>query len=461
MHNPTTRTPENTIEAAGFSRGGGERASAVDRESSGSVRTWFPSVETRKVKPGVPRTSAALPREFVTRLKVGDGVKYETRDGVASFQTGPPEMSVFTAELTVESYLNGVRIDSFLEKHFRNYTPWRLQRIIRAGMVKVNDEAVRLVFRVSTGQRVVVRLFEPPDKLLRSHARPLEILHEDPWLIAVNKPPGLVAHPCGDFQSGTLANVIQAHLDRQTSRPGLLRPGIVHRLDRLTSGVILVPKEHLGHRRLSIQFQQERVAKTYVALLDGVVPNDSGVIDLPIGRSPGGLSIMASCLGDAIERQPSTTRYEVLERFAAHTLVKAKPATGRFHQIRVHFATLGFPVTADEYYLPFGNVRPPRPRGADADVALPPKAYMQDEEEDFDDSEVWDYFGESDPHAPLPSSSSAAEAVQADRPLMRRHALHAHQICFTHPITNEWMELTAPLARDMQAALRRLSAKLE
>lgn len=347
-------------------------------------------------------------------------------------------MNPFTAELVVEGYLNGVRIDSFLEKHFRNYTPWRLQRIVRAGMVRVNDEPVRLVYRVGVGQRVTVRLSEPPDKLLRSQPRALEILFEDPWLIAVNKPPGMVAHPCGDFQTGTLANALQAHLDRQTDRPGLLRPGIVHRLDRLTSGVILVPKEHLAHRRLSIQFQQERVSKTYVALVDGVMPDDSGVIDLPIGRSPCGRSILASCRGDAVDRQPSRTRYEVLQRFEAHTLVKAKPATGRFHQIRVHLATLGYPVTADEYYLPFGEVRPPRPKPGDEGPAAPPKVFIDDEDDEDSDASLMDANDATlDPAAPL----------------LRRHALHARQICFTHPITNEWMELTAPLARDMQRAV--------
>lgn len=355
-------------------------------------------------------------------------------------------MNPFTAELVVEGYLNGVRIDSFLEKHFRNYTPWRLQRIVRAGMVRVNDEPVRLVYRVGVGQRVTVRLSEPPDKLLRSQPRSLEILYEDPWLIAVNKPPGMVAHPCGDFQTGTLANALQAHLDRETTHPGLLRPGIVHRLDRLTSGVILVPKEHLAHRRLSIQFQQERVSKTYVALVDGVVPNDRGVIDFPIGRCPSGRSILASCRGDAVDRQPSRTRYEVLQRFGDHTLVMAKPATGRFHQIRVHFATLGYPVTADEYYLPFGEVRPPRPKPGEGGPAAPPKAFMNEEEdEDADESLIDEGMDEGSPGGDGPQNPAA--------PLLRRHALHARQICFTHPITNEWMELSAPLARDMQRAV--------
>lgn len=353
-------------------------------------------------------------------------------------------MPAFTAELIVENYLAGVRIDSFLEKHLRNYTPWRLQRMVRAGLVRVNDEAVPLKFRVSTGNRVSIRIVEPPDKLLLPREKPLEVLFEDPWLIAVNKPPGVVAHPCGDFQTGTLANMVQAHLDRQTAYPGLLRPGIVHRLDRLTSGVILVPKEHLAHRLLSIQFQQERISKTYVALVDGVMPEDSGVIDFPIGRIPGGKSILVSCRGDAIDRQPSKTRYEVLQRFREHTLVRAKPSTGRFHQIRVHLATLGYPVTADEYYEALGTVRPPRPRPGTPGVVVPPKPLMEEDEDDEgDDADVFD-DASFDPTAPL----------------MKRHALHAQRICFTHPISQEWMELTAPLPADMRGAVRRLAAAM-
>ncbi len=365
--------------------------------------------------------------------------------------------SPFTVELIVEGYLNSVRIDSFLEKHLRNHTPYRIHRMIRAGLVRVNDETVALAQRVYRGNRVVVTVVEPPDKLLPPQPRRLDIVYEDPWLIAVNKPPGLVAHPCGDFQTGTLANAIQAHLDRQTALPGLLRPGIVHRLDRLTSGVVIVPKEHLSHRRLSIEFQKERVSKTYVALLDGLLPNDSGLIDYPIGRIPDGSSILATCRGDGVDPQPSKTRYEVLQRYRRHTLVRAKPATGRFHQIRVHFATLGYPVTADEFYEPFGTVRPPRPRDGSRAASTQP----------FDEESWHDEWGENDGPAsgvdtfPDESNDASTPPDQADEdaPLMRRHALHAHRIEFTHPITQEWMEITAPLAADLRAAILRLAAE--
>lgn len=366
-----------------------------------------------------------------------------------SHAAGPEPAPAHCAEFVVEGYLNGVRIDSFLEKHLRNYTPYRLHRAIRAGLVKVNDEVVVLSRRVYRGNRVTVRLLDPPDKLLIPQDRPLDILYEDPWLLAVNKPPGLVAHPCGDYQTGTLANAVQAHLDRLTPLPGLLRPGIVHRLDRLTSGVIVVPKEHLSHRRLSVQFQQERVSKSYLALVEGIVPRDSGVVDLPIGRFPGGSSILATCRAEAIDPQPARTRYDVLQRYRRHTLVRCRPATGRFHQIRVHLATIGHPVVADEFYEAHGTVRPPRARPLTE--AEKSRRFDSDPDEDetaqesFDDSEA--------------ASSNLGGDVADDLHQMRRHALHAHRIAFTHPITQEWMEFAAPLANDMQRAVEALAAE--
>ncbi|MGE3313909.1 MAG: hypothetical protein AB7O26_02250, partial [Planctomycetaceae bacterium] len=145
----------------------------------------------------------------------------------------------FVAELVVERYLAGGRIDTFLLRHFRNYTPFAMQRMIHAGLVQVNGVAVPLEHRVRRGEFVSVQLVEPPDKLLASEQGPLEIVYEDPWLIVVDKPPGQIAHPVGMHNTDTLCNAVQYHLDRQSPRPGLLRPGIVHRIDRYTSGLIV------------------------------------------------------------------------------------------------------------------------------------------------------------------------------------------------------------------------------
>ena len=328
--------------------------------------------------------------------------------------------SPFTAELFVERYLSGVRIDTFLIHHFRNYTSWRMQRIVRAGRVSVNDIPVDLPFRVNHKQRVRVRLVEPPDKLLRPEDGPLEVLFEDPWLLVVNKPPGQITHPVGEFLTGSLCNVAQAHLDRQTPLPGLLRPGLVHRLDRETSGVIVLTKEHLSHRRLSIQFQQKKVAKTYVALVEGAVERASQTIDLPIGLPAGGPVVLGSAKPGAVDARPAKTRVDVVQRLPAHTLVRATPFTGRQHQIRIHLAESGHPVVEDEFYAPHGLIKPRR----------------------TDRNRIRDAYGVANGNG------------HAGR-LLTRHALHAQRLGFAHPITDEWCEFEAPLAADLRAAIER------
>lgn len=323
-------------------------------------------------------------------------------------------MEPFTAELIVESYLHGVRIDSFLVKHFRSYTPYRMQRLVRAGQVKIEGTTARSDDRVYEGQVVRVRLLEPPDNLMPPEPMPLDIVYEDAWLIVLNKPAGIVVHPCGMWSDGALTNALQHHFDQQTQLRGLLRPGVVHRLDRLTSGVIVLTKDHLSHRRLSIGFQSGLVTKTYLALVHGVVEQDRGLIDLPIGGMVGGGTIRRSVEDDAEDTRESQTRYEVVERFARHSLVRCQPLTGRLHQIRVHMAGIGHPVLADEFYSSSPTFR----------------------------------------RSEIPGGSNAdAEAESDEPPLLDRQALHAHTLKFQHPITKHPIAVEAPLAADMQAAL--------
>lgn len=320
----------------------------------------------------------------------------------------------YAAEMIVEDYLSGVRIDSFLVRRFRNYTAYRMQRMIRVGLVAIEGVTVGADHRVFAGERVTARLIEPPDKLLDPEPLQVDVLHEDEWIMVVNKPPDQVTHPVGDYQSGTLTNALQHHLDRQTPLPGLLRPGIVHRLDRQTSGAIVVSKEHLAHRVLSLEFQRSRVAKTYLALVEGRLPESQGSIDLPIGRTARGSSILMSARGDARNAKPARTLFEVVERLGDFTLVRAKPLTGRGHQIRVHFATVGHPVIGDEYYGRFGLIK--RPKSVDGTAC--------------------------------PIS------------VIGRQALHAQRLAFAHPMTARWMEFYAPMPRDMQAVLRHAGARL-
>lgn len=327
----------------------------------------------------------------------------------------PPQL-----ELTVEGYLRGSRVDTFLGRHLRNYSPWRIQRIIQNGGVTIDGREVELSERLYSGQRLTVRLLEPPDKLIAPEPLELEILFEDPWIMVINKPAGVICHPVGEFQTGTLCHVVQAHLDRHSITKGVMRPGIVHRLDRQTSGAIVVTKDHLSHRLMSIEFQSERVSKAYVALAQGVMSQDERLIDLPIGQSRGDTILMSAKAG-ARDPKPSKTRVRVLKRFSAHTFVEAKPYTGRNHQIRVHLAEIGYPIVGDEYYLPFGRLKPKRPD-------VPPDCDWGNE---------------------IPNTVDHATGLT-------RHFLHARRIEFMHPITEQWMTFHAPLTADLSAALHRL-----
>ncbi|MEX0702473.1 MAG: RluA family pseudouridine synthase [Planctomycetales bacterium] len=332
------------------------------------------------------------------------------------------------ALLSVEPYLHGVRIDSFLVKHFRNYTPFRMQRIVRAGAVTIDAAPAVPADRVFNGQRVGVRLIEPPDKLLASEPLPLSVLYEDEWLLVVDKPAGWPCHPVGETHTGTLANAVQHHLDAQSPLPGLLRPGIVHRLDRQTSGTIAVAKEHLAHRRLSIAFQEGRVEKTYLALVEGTLAEESGLIDRPIGRHPRGNTILMSAAPDARNAKPARTRFRLLERFPTATLVEAIPLTGRLHQIRVHFAALGHPIVGDEFYGPFDTIRPSR-----FDALMSDGLRVTSDEREVPSSE-------------FQVPGEASDMTNQDAP--GRHALHAHRLAFAHPITGERIACESPLPFD-------------
>ena len=297
-------------------------------------------------------------------------------------------------EFTVEKPLSGIRIDSFLSRHLRNYTAFRLQRMIRARLATKNGAVAELETRVFAGDEISLRLVEPPDKLLPPEPRKLEILFEDAWILVLVKPAGLVAHPVGEFHTGTLANAVQFHLDRQTRAKGLLRPGIVHRLDRMTSGVMVLAKEHRSHTALSVQFQKGQVQKAYLALLEGNLDEDRGEITRPIGRSAARSTVLMSAASQARNPKPARTEYEVVERLPGRTLVRAWPKTGRNHQIRVHFAAMGHPVVGDEFYEAGGGITPPT----------------------------------------------------GDR--NTRHALHAERLAFRHPITRTPLEFECPLPAD-------------
>ena len=229
--------------------------------------------------------------------------------------------------------------------------------MVSAGLVQVNDLPADPLQRVFRGQAVRICLVEPPDKLQDPEPGTFGIVYEDPWLMVIDKPAGLVAHAVGPIQSGTLTHVIQHHLDQQTVAKGMLQAGIVHRLDRMTSGLMVVAKEHQTHRVISLDFQAGRMKKSYVALVEGCVPFDERVIDLSIGRRSGGRGVLMSSGTDALHSRKAKTKVTVLERRRGVTLVECRLYTGRNHQIRVHLAEIGHPVVGDEFYGPHGEIR--------------------------------------------------------------------------------------------------------
>ncbi|NLA59050.1 MAG: RluA family pseudouridine synthase [Firmicutes bacterium] len=296
-------------------------------------------------------------------------------------------------ELTVGEDEAGNRLDRYLTEKVQGRSRSYLRKLIDEGLVLVNGRLVKAGYSITAGDRVRVEIPPPQPLEILPESLPLDILYEDQDIIVINKPPGMVVHPAAGNYQGTLVNALLAHCRDLSGIGGKLRPGIVHRLDRDTSGVLVAVKNDHAHKSLASQLKMRTVERWYLALAKGDFKVDQGVIDAPIGRHP----VKRKQMAVVASGRPARTWYYVRERFDQCTLVECRLETGRTHQIRVHLAHIHHPLVGDEVYGGRQN-----------------------------------HLG------------------------MTRQALHAYHLGFRHPRTGEPLSFSAPLPPDMAAVIDRL-----
>ncbi len=314
-------------------------------------------------------------------------------------------------ELIVAPEQAGMRFDVYLAARFPTHSRVMLRKVINAAAAKVDGLRVKAAHRLRAGERISVTLPALAKEGPQPEDIPLEILYEDDAIAVVNKPPGMVVHPAKGHWSGTLTAALQFHFDRLSTAGGPQRPGVVHRLDRDTSGVIVIAKTDSAHFQLSHQFEHRQVHKENFALFAGVHDLDRDVVDSPIGAHPHQREKMAIRRDHTTSRE-AQTYYEVVERFDGFAGVKALPKTGRTHQIRLHLASIGCPVLCDRLY------------GGRATI----------------------------------TRGEIRRDPSDDLILLDRQALHARRLKLAHPTTGAPLEFTAPLPPDIEAALTELRA---
>ena len=277
--------------------------------------------------------------------------------------------------------------------------------LIRDGHIKVDEIARKPSYKVKLGDRITGALPDPEPTDIEPEPIPLDIIHEDRWIIVLNKPAGLVVHPAAGHAKRTLVNGLLYHCPNLEGIGGQRRPGIVHRLDKDTSGVMVVTKTAQALQELSSQFKQRRIQKTYLALVHGVPHEEKGSIDLPVGRHPIHRKKMSTVSRHA---RAALTVWRVKERFGGCALLDVDLKTGRTHQIRVHCKAMGHPIVGDPVY---GG-----------------RSHRQ-------------------------SSGSPQQGIQKTMAAAKRQMLHARTLSFLHPISGDPMSFTASLPHDMRAIL--------
>lgn len=299
-------------------------------------------------------------------------------------------------EFIIEKSYEGMRIDQYISDHMSDLSRTYIKKLIDDGKITVNEKKVKASYKLQEENQVLIDIPEPEPLEIEAQNIPIDIVYEDDHVLIVNKPQGMVVHPAPGNYKDTLVNALLYHIDKLSHINGILRPGIVHRIDKDTSGLLVVAKSDLAHKSLSAQLKEHSITRKYTALVEGIIQEETGMVDAPIGRHLKDRKKMTVTDRNA---KDAKTHFRVLKRFSKYTLLECRLETGRTHQIRVHMSYIEHPVVGD---LTYGLKRQ--------------KLYSKGQ------------------------------------------LLHASTIGFIHPETEEYMEFNAPIPEYFEKVLQDLGA---
>lgn len=347
---------------------------------------------------------------------------HESIRGSTSLPKGEdtPEADMEIQSLTVSKRIVGRRLDRFLASRYPRISRTVLQRYIKQGMVTVNDMPTKASYEPQQGDVIAITLPPPPPTELTPEDIPIDIIYEDDWFLAINKKAGIICHPARASQSGTIANAVAFYAKTLSKGSDPFRPGIIHRLDKNTTGIMLIAKTDEAHWRIALQFEHRTIRKTYVAICEGHIQRDGDIINKPLAPHPKTTSRMitptvtptgsrtVTMNSVPVSRPPrqamfkeAITEYKVMKRYRGYTSVELYPKTGRTHQLRVHMASIGHSMAGDGQY------------------------------------------------GGHPVSEFDLTGQGSTEPFLEFQALHARRLCFMHPIEEKPIEIIAPLPESM------------